>query len=104
MLGVDTFMATALFGSRAKEVRQQNKRNPFSRGILQNCRDFWLDPAPVFGRRTNGEGVLGGERVDYTRMYEVPAFNKAVGTSTRRVRGEDGGTARYAAVATDEEV
>ena len=104
MLGVDTFMATALFGSKAKEARQQNKRNPFSMGILQNCRDFWLDPSPVFGRRMNGEGMLGGERVDYTSMYEVPALNKAMGTSTRRVRGEDGGTARYAAVATDEEV
>jgi len=104
MLGVDTFMATAVFGSRAKEVRQQNKRNPFSRGILQNCRDFWLDPAPVFGRRTNGEGMLGGEKVDYTSIYELPAFNKVMSTSTRRVRGEDGGTARYAAVATDEEV
>jgi len=97
MLGLDTFMATALFGKRAKEVQKRNRGNPFSRGILQNCKDFWLDPAPVFGRRMNGEGMLDGERVDYTNMFDVPAH------ATRRVRQEDGQQASYTAVATDEE-
>lgn len=98
MLGIDTFMATALFGKKAKEQQQRNRSNPFSMGILQNCRDFWLDPAPVFGGRMNGEGMLGGEKVDYTSMYDVPV------RSTRRVRQEDGQQASYTAVATDDEV
>jgi hypothetical protein len=97
MLGFDTFMATALFGKKAKEQQRRNRSNPFSMGILQNCRDFWLDPAPIFGSRLNGEGMLGGEKVDYTSMFDVPI------TARRTVRQEDGQQTSYAAVATEEE-
>ncbi|KAF2395734.1 palmitoyltransferase akr1, partial [Trichodelitschia bisporula] len=72
-LGIDTFLATTLHGRRgAAGAVAAPPKNPFSRGWIQNCNDFWCDPAPVFGLRTNGEAVLGGEKVDYTAMFDVP--------------------------------
>ena len=72
LLGVDTFVATAVYGSKAEEMQAKNKQNPFQRGCITNCRDFFFDPAPVFGKRRNGEAMLGGEVVDYTCMHEPP--------------------------------
>ncbi|KAF2763207.1 palmitoyltransferase akr1 [Pseudovirgaria hyperparasitica] len=72
LLGLDTFIATALHGSRAAEVQAQAARNPYQRGLVTNCKDFWLDPAPIFGRRHDGTTLLGGEKVDYTALYELP--------------------------------
>jgi palmitoyltransferase ZDHHC13/17 len=71
LLGLDTFLATAQagFGDRRRSSRQ---KNPFSRGIITNCRDFWGDPAPIFGKREPGLAMLGGEVVNYYRMYETP--------------------------------
>lgn len=71
LLGIDTFLAIALHGSKAEEVTARRKSNPFTRGMFRNCQDFWFD-GPVFGRKGNGEAMLGGEKVDYTRMYVVP--------------------------------
>ncbi|KAF2797334.1 hypothetical protein K505DRAFT_347346 [Melanomma pulvis-pyrius CBS 109.77] len=68
LLGLDTFVATALQGSQATETR--NRGNPFSRGVITNCKDFFCDGAPVFKNKESGYARLGGERVDYTRMYE----------------------------------
>jgi hypothetical protein len=73
LLGVDTFMAVAVHGRGAQQNRQQVNRNPFSKGCMTNCKDFWADETPVFGSREAGVARLGGERVDYNRMYEVPA-------------------------------
>ena len=39
---------------------------------MTNCRDFWCDPAPVFGKRELGDAMLDGKVVNYTRMYEIP--------------------------------
>ncbi|KAI4205585.1 MAG: hypothetical protein LQ350_000364 [Teloschistes chrysophthalmus] len=74
LLGLDTFVAIAFGGTAAAASgrRQRRKNNVFSRGVVTNCRDFWCDPAPVFGRRGNGDAMLGGEVVNYTRMYESP--------------------------------
>lgn len=69
MLGLDTFIATA---SDAAQGRLQSRGNPFSRGLVGNCKDFWCDPAPIFGKRHNGDSLLGGEVVNYTDMYETP--------------------------------
>lgn len=92
MFGVDTFLATA---STTGEGSRRAKKNPFSRGWIQNFRDFFCDPVPVFGSRANGEALLGGYRVDYTSMYEVPT---GAGLSRRRAGGME-----YAAVAGGEE-
>lgn len=89
LLGVDTFVETALHGYEGNKNRRQATRNPFSRGVCGNCKDFWCDPAPVFGKRENGTAWLGGEVVNYTRMYEAP--------SRLSIRG-------YRSVATDESV
>ena len=98
MLGIDTFMATAMFGSKTNRQQQVASRsNPFSRGILRNCQDFWLDPAPIFGSRINGEAMLSGNKVDYTSMYEVPAL-------TRRSGRSSGGGGAYEAVAAEDAV
>lgn len=71
VLGIDAFFATARGGFKG-EGRTGRHKNPFSRGIMGNCRDFWCDPAPYFGNRDTGSGMLDGEVVDYYRMYEVP--------------------------------
>lgn len=63
-------MATAQDG--LSEGRDRHQRNPFSRGMMTNCRDFWYDPAPVFGQRQTGESMLGGQVVNYARMYDKP--------------------------------
>ncbi|KAG9236725.1 hypothetical protein BJ875DRAFT_210453 [Amylocarpus encephaloides] len=68
ILGVDTFVETAM-GNKTNDRRN---RNPFSNGIIGNCKDFWCDPAPTFGKRDNGAAMLGGQTVDYTAMYETP--------------------------------
>ena len=67
LLGLDTFVATAQGAAGPRR-----RGNPFSRGVLTNCRDFWCDPAPYFGKRETGSAMLGGEVVNYTRMYKTP--------------------------------
>lgn len=91
LLGLDTFVATALQGSRANNP-QRNRGNPFSRGVITNCKDFFFDGAPVFKKKESGYARLGGERVDYTRLYDVP-----------KMRYQRGG-GRYEAVAEEEGV
>ncbi|KAF2200210.1 palmitoyltransferase akr1, partial [Delitschia confertaspora ATCC 74209] len=71
LLGVDTFVTIALRGSQANQSRNRAS-NPFSRGVVRNCQDFWCDESSVFKGKENGYARLGGERVDYTRLYEVP--------------------------------
>ena len=72
LLGLDTFLATASGGLKPRTGRAQRPSNPFSRGVVTNYKDFWCDPAPLFGKRQTGLGMLGGEVVDYTKMYESP--------------------------------
>jgi palmitoyltransferase ZDHHC13/17 len=91
MLGLDVFLVTASDASQGH--LQSRNSNPFSRGIIGNCKDFWCDPAPVFGKRRNGEGFLEGEVVDYARLYDVPL----------RLRGPRAGGMRYESVAGEEE-
>jgi hypothetical protein len=96
LLGLDTFMATALQGSQAG--RQQSRGgNPWSKGMIVNCKDFWCDGAPVLKGKESGFARLAGERIDYTRLYEVPRMRYARGGG-----GADGG--RYEAVGTEEDV
>ena len=78
ILGVDTFIETAT-GRSAGTGRNaaSKKRNPYSRGCVTNCKDFWCDPAPVFGRRETGSAMLGGQTINYTAMYESPRVMEA---------------------------
>ncbi|KAE8349296.1 Palmitoyltransferase akr1 [Aspergillus coremiiformis] len=71
LLGIDTFFATARDGLR-DGPRAVRPKNPFSQGIVTNCRDFWWDPAPYFGKREPGAAMLGGEVINYNCMYETP--------------------------------
>ncbi|EHY59408.1 palmitoyltransferase akr1 [Exophiala dermatitidis] len=93
LLGLDAFLATASDASHGK--LQSRTGNPYSRGVIGNCRDFWCDPAPIFGRRKNGMGYLGGEVVDYAHLYEVPLrLRRSVnvgpgGMAYTRVAGEE---------------
>ena len=70
LLGLDTFMVTAQ--GEMDRGASHRRRNPYSRGVLTNCRDFWCDPAPLFRKRETGAGMLDGEVVNYARMYDVP--------------------------------
>ncbi|KAL6710911.1 palmitoyltransferase akr1 [Coniothyrium glycines] len=99
LLGLDTFLTIALQGSRANGGSRMPARprgNPFSRGVVTNCKNFWCDGSPVFGRREGGYARLGSERVDYTRLYEVPKMRYA----SSRAGGEGG---RYENIAEEEE-
>ncbi|KKK26099.1 putative palmitoyltransferase (SidR) [Aspergillus ochraceoroseus] len=89
LLGIDAFFATARDGLR-DGPRAARPKNPFSRGVVTNCRDFWCDSAPLFGKREPGSAMLGGEVVNYHRMYETP------------LRIHSGGG--YRSVANDEEM
>lgn len=92
LLGLDTFFATAFRGSQANQARARG--NPFSRGIITNCKDFFCDGSPVFGVKENGQARLDGERVDYTRLYEPPP--------RMTMRRAEGGRATYEAVETND--
>lgn len=72
----------------------RKKKNPYSKGYMQNCKDFWCDPSPMFGRRENGDAMFGGERINYTEVYESPTAMGLGMTGQRR-----GG---YEAVANEE--
>lgn len=98
LLGLDTFMATAQDGLDASGGRSRRQKNPFSRGVVRNCKDFWCDPAPYFGKRQTGAAMLDGEVVNYTRMYETPPRMKMT-----RPRQDVGG-AMYHNVAGDDSV
>ncbi|KAI9695496.1 MAG: palmitoyltransferase akr1 [Bogoriella megaspora] len=94
LLGLDTFFTIAFNGYHGSQTHAhaaaQRRGNPFSRGILKNCLDFWNDAGPVMGRKENGEAKLGGERVNYARLFDVP-----MGVGRRRAGG-------YEAVGGDE--
>ncbi|KOS22207.1 Palmitoyltransferase AKR1 [Escovopsis weberi] len=84
LLGVDPFIETITGRGAATTKNKRRKKNPYSRGCIVNCRDFWCDPAPIFSQRDNGSAMLGGDTVDYTAMYETPTM---VQLTTMRGRG-----------------
>ena len=96
LLGLDTFVATATGGLEGPNRRRRG--NPYSRGILTNCKDFWCDPAPYFGKRENGVAMLDGDVVNYTKLYESPPRMKL-----RRPR-QDGDDGMYHNVGTEDAV
>lgn len=96
LLGLDTFLATAQDGLESRN-RHRRGQNPFSRGVITNCKDFWCDPAPFLGRRESGAAMLDGDVVNYARMYEVPPRMRA-----RRSRGNgNDDTMIYTSVGSD---
>lgn len=97
LLGLDTFVATAIGGSEGG-TRFRRRGNPYSRGVLTNCKDFWCDPAPYFGKRETGAAMLDGEAVNYTRMYETPPKMKV-----RRLR-QNGDGGMYHSVGSEDAV
>ena len=46
LLGLDTFMATAQ-DSLDNNSQSRWRKNPYSRGVLTNCRDFWVRSRPL---------------------------------------------------------
>ncbi|KAI9824951.1 MAG: palmitoyltransferase akr1 [Phylliscum demangeonii] len=97
LFGIDAFMATAR-GGLDGAAHGPSSRNPFSRGIMGNCKDFWCDGAPVFGSRELGAAMLGGQAVNYLRMYETPPrLRPAMSASFD-------GAGRHASVAAEESV
>lgn len=96
LLGVDAFFATARDGLR-DTPRAVRPKNPFSRGIVTNCRDFWCDSGAYFGKRETGVGMLGGEVVNYYQMYENPMRMHSGGG-----RGGGAGAGAYYSVASED--
>ena len=97
LLGLDTFVATAQGGLQGR-LRSRRHQNPFSRGLATNCKDFWCDPAPYFGKRETGAAMLDGDIVNYARMYETPLRMKM-----QRSHQDHNGTV-YHSVGTDDAV
>lgn len=93
LLGVDTFVATAQDGLD-RSHQHKHRGNPFSYGIIRNLRDFFADPSPLFGQKADGTGLLGGARVDYTRLYELPL-------RTRMASGRSAEGGNYVSVSGD---
>lgn len=93
LLGVDPFIETIAGRGAATGKNNRAKKNPYSRGCILNCKDFWCDPAPIFSQRDNGSAILGGANVDYTSMYESPTLMRI---NDMRSRGG------YEAVATED--
>ncbi|KAK5101329.1 palmitoyltransferase akr1 [Lithohypha guttulata] len=89
-LGIDVFFATA---SDASAGKIKDRANPFSRGVIGNCRDFWCDPAPILKKRIPGDSYLSGEVVNYYYLYERPSM----------LRSRGGGGMRYQQIAAEEE-
>lgn len=97
LLGVDAFIETATGrGAVTGAKNKKRKTNPYSHGCLTNCKDFWFDPAPVFGKRETGSAVLAGRPVNWTDIYESPGsmeIGSGRGRTGRRgyeaVSGED---------------
>ena len=85
LLGLDTFLVTAKSGLGGKRVRRNG--NPFSRGLIVNCQDFWCDGASIFRARGTGSASLGREAVDYTVMYETPPRMSPGGRVSRQEGG-----------------
>ncbi|KAF2748693.1 hypothetical protein M011DRAFT_399788 [Sporormia fimetaria CBS 119925] len=69
LLGLDTFVATAMQGQHGQA---RNRGNPFSRGVVTNCKDFFCDSAPVFKKKESGHGPLAeyDARVDSGRLRD----------------------------------
>lgn len=97
LLGVDAFIETATGRGAATGGKSQRRRgkNPYSRGCVTNCKDFWFDSAPLFGQRENGTAMLNGQVVNYADMYESPTLMQMT------ARGRDRRGA-YEAVAAEE--
>ena len=97
ILGVDPFIETITGRGAATGGGggRKKKKNPYSRGCVVNCRDFWCEPSSVFGQKESGLAMLGGTKVDYMAMYESPALMRIAG-----MRGRTG----YEAVGTEEEM
>ena len=94
LLGLDSFVATA-----SGRVHSRKRGNPWSRGVITNCKDFWYDPAPYFGRRETGAAMLGGEVINYTRIYKTPPRMK-----TQRSRQDDSGEMYHSIGGDDDDV
>ena len=78
LLGLNSFVATTQSGLGSHD-RSYARRNPFSRGVVTNCKDFWCDPAPYCRRRDLGVAMLDGQVVNYTRLYDMPLRIKRSG-------------------------
>jgi palmitoyltransferase ZDHHC13/17 len=90
LLGVDVFVNTAIHGSNADTMMRRQRQNPFTRGMATNCSEFWCDGTGLLGYRTeSGVARLGGERVDYMRLYEAPmmVYGGREGDGGGRYRG-----------------
>jgi hypothetical protein len=97
LLGIDTFVETALHGYNGKKTSPRKKRNIFSRGCMRNCKDFWCDIAPIFGKRPSGMAFLDGEVINYTELYEPP-----LRPMSRQPPTGDQAESRYVLVGSDE--
>ncbi|EFQ91945.1 hypothetical protein PTT_11050 [Pyrenophora teres f. teres 0-1] len=70
LLGIDTFLTIALNGSQGERRRRQRAGNPFSRGIVTNCKEFWCDDTPEEQETTHGPMAEYDARVEAGRLRD----------------------------------
>jgi hypothetical protein len=73
LLGVDVFWNTTAASTRGA-AGGRRERNPFSVGVVGNCKDFWR------GEWKMGTvGWIGGRKVDWAGVYETPRLLRSGG-------------------------
>ena len=80
-------MATA---SDGLADRRRTRKNVFSRGVITNCKDFFCEPEPYFGRKSSGAGMLDGEIINYTKLYDAPFRTRTRGGGDMVYRSVEG--------------
>lgn len=72
LIGLDLFLSTA---SSAVHDGNRNSSNPANYGFFTNCSDFWAPNGDynIFKAPKGAIGSLGGQSVDYTKLWEYPA-------------------------------
>ncbi len=78
LLGLDQFVATAKdvvqLSKQAQEGSRHRKR-PGDYGVIKNCGDFWCPfgkISDIIYEPSQGHNALGGQVVDYYKLYEYP--------------------------------
>ena len=92
ILGVDPFIETITGRGAATGNSRRKKKNPYSRGCVSNCKDFWCDPAPIFRQRERNGCPRGWQSGLHGHVRE-PYIDESHGhENTRGVRiRRDGG-------------
>lgn len=72
LLGIDQFINTTQ--DTMGYMRSWKNKNPTDYGLMRNCLDFWVPGGSynIFKIPKDGEGSIGGQIVNYYKLWELP--------------------------------